>query len=41
MVFMENDIENLDDLLRIVVMDEECGNLKAFVDGSELTRNIN
>ena len=36
-----NDIGNLEDLLRIVFIHEECGNLKVFVDGGELTRNIN
>ena len=35
------DIGNLEDLLRIVLIHEECGNLKSFVDGGELTRNIN
>ena len=36
-----DDIENLEDLLRIVFINEECGNLKVFVDGGELTKNIN
>ena len=36
-----DDIENLEDLLRIVFIHEECGNRKAFVDSGELTRNIN
>ena len=36
-----DDIENLDDLLRIVFIHEEWGNLKVFIDGGELTRNIN
>ena len=36
-----DDIENLEDLLRIVFIHEECGNLKVFVDGGELTKNIN
>ena len=36
-----DDIGNLEDLLRIVLIHEECGNLKVFVDGGELTRNIN
>ena len=36
-----DDIGNLEDLLRIVFIHEECGNLKVFVDGGELTGNIN
>ena len=36
-----DDIGNLEDLLRIVFIHEECGNLKVFVDGRELTGNIN
>ena len=39
-----NDIDgigNLEDLLRIVFIHEECENLKVFFDGGELTRNIN
>ena len=36
-----DDIGNLEDLLRIVFIHEECGNLKIFVDGGELTTNIN
>ena len=36
-----DDIGNLEDLLRIVFIYEECGNLKVFVDGGKLTRNIN
>ena len=36
-----DDIGNLEDLLRIVIIHEECGNLKTFVDGGELIRNIN
>ena len=36
-----DDIGNLEDLLRIVFIHEECGNLKVFVGGGELTRNIN
>ena len=35
-----DDIGNLDDLLRIVFIHEEGGNLKLFVDGGELSRNI-
>ena len=36
-----DDIGNLDDLLRIVFIHEECGVLKVFVDDGEFTRNIN
>ena len=36
-----DDIGNLEDLLRIVFIHEECWNLKVFVDGGELTRNVN
>ena len=36
-----DDIGNLQDLLRTVFIHEECGNLKVFVDGGELTRIIN
>ena len=36
-----DDVGNLEDLLRIVIIHEKCGNLKVFVDGGELTRNIN
>ena len=36
-----HDIGNLEDLLRIVLIYEECGNFKPFVDGGELTRNTN
>ena len=36
-----DDIGNLEDLLRIVIIHEECSNLKVFVDSGELTRNIN
>ena len=36
-----DDIRNLEDLLRIVIIHEECGNLEVFVDGGELTGNIN
>ena len=36
-----DDILNLVDLLRIVIIHEECENLKVFVDGRELPRNIN
>ena len=34
-------IGNLEDLLRIVFIHEECRNLKVFFDGGGLTRNIN
>ena len=36
-----DNIGNLEDLLRIVFIHEECGNLKVFIDDAELTRNIN
>ena len=32
-------IGNIEDLLRLVIIHEECGNLKVFVDGVELTIN--
>ena len=35
-----DDIGNLEDLLRIVFIHEECGNLKLLVDDGELTGNI-
>ena len=35
------DIGNLEDLLRVVFLHEECGNLKVFIDGGGLTGNIN
>ena len=34
-----DDIWNFEDLLRIVFIHEERGNLKVFVDGGELTGN--
>ena len=34
-------IGNLEDLPGIVFIHGECGNLKVFVDGGELSRNIN
>ena len=37
----KDDIGKLEDLLRIVFVHEECGNLKVFVGGGELTRHIN
>ena len=36
-----DDIGNFEDLLRIVFIHKECGNLKVFVNGEKLTRNIN
>ena len=36
-----NDIENLEDFLRILFIHEECGNLKVLADGGELIGNIN
>ena len=36
-----DDIENLEDLRRIMFIHEQYGNLKVFVDGRELTGNIN
>ena len=36
-----DDIGNLEDLLRIVFNHEEFWNLKVFVDGGELTGNMN
>ena len=36
-----DDIGNLEDLLRIVFIHEECENLKVFVDSGELIGNIN
>ena len=36
-----DDIGDLEDLLRIVLIHEEYGNLKSFIDGGERTRNIN
>ena len=36
-----DDIGNLENLLRIVFIHEERGNLKGFVDDGELSRNIN
>ena len=34
-------IGNLEDLPRLAFIDKEYGNLKVFVDGGDLTRNIN
>ena len=31
----------VEDLIRLVFVHEECGNLKVFLNGGELTRNIN
>ena len=36
-----DDIVNLEDLLRLVLIYETCRNPKVVVDGEELTRNIN
>ena len=36
-----DDIGNLEDLLRLVLINEECGNPTAVADGGELTKNIN
>ena len=36
-----NDIVNLDDLSKLVFMDEECWNLKVINNGGNLTRNMN
>ena len=36
-----DDIRNLVDLIKVLSIDEESGNLKVIVDGGELTRNIN
>ena len=33
-------IGNLYDLLRLIFIDKECGNVKVFVEGGDLTRNI-
>ena len=37
----KDDIGNLEDLLRIVFTHKECGNLKVFAGGGELSRNTN
>ena len=36
-----DDIGNLEDSLRLVFIDEECGNLIVVNDDEKLTRNIN
>ena len=36
-----DDIENLEDVLKVVLIDGKCGNLKILIDGGKLTRNIN
>ena len=36
-----DNIGNLEDSPRLVLIDEECGNLIVVDDGEELTRNIN
>ena len=33
-------IGNLQDLLRLIFIDKESGNVKVFVEGGDLTRNI-
>ena len=37
----KDDIGNLEDLLRVVFVDEACRNLKVVIGGGELNRNIN
>ena len=37
----KDDIGNLENLLRIVFTHKECGNLKVFAGGGELSRNTN
>ena len=34
-------IGSLEDLLKLVFVDKKCRNLKVFINGSDLTRNIN
>ena len=36
-----DDIGKIEELPRLLFIDEECGNRKVFVDGGQLTRNIN
>ena len=36
-----DNIGNFEDLLRVVFIHDERGNLKVFVDGGQLTGNIN
>ena len=36
-----DDIVNLEDLLRLVLINEECGDLKVVANGRQLTANIN
>ena len=36
-----DDFGNLEDLIRILFIHEECWNLKVFVDDGEVTRNFN
>ena len=36
-----DDIGNLEDLLRLVLINEECWNPKVVVDGGELAKNVN
>ena len=40
MILSIDGIGNLEDLLRIVIIHEECGDLKVFVDVGELSSNI-
>ena len=37
----KDDIGNLEELLKVMFIDEKCGNLKVVIEGGELTRNIN
>ena len=39
--FVIDDIETLQDLLGVVFIDKECGNLRVATDDGELTRNNN
>ena len=41
MALIEMTLQTLDDLLRLLLINEECENPKVVVDGGELTRNIN
>ena len=41
MVLIQMTLETQWKLTKNSVVHEECGNLKVFVDGGELTRNIN
>ena len=35
------DIDDIGEIEDLVFINEECGNLRVFADGGELTRNIN